>query len=262
MSAAHKRHVFDPAKRSREGIAPDALEIFLLKHYGNTIRGLHDYLGGDTKIPKAKWSVTAIMCSLLVLIELMRGRFEVACVHLENGAYIARQIVKEPGQMGVSRQITQFFIRLHDQTKIFRHRVPRQRSYSARLAATPVFDLRFSSPTEAAHYLDDLTEQVAYLAQQSKQISGMTTASRVSSVMHQDTCQYLLSCFESWYNAYNSTIAEQRLNISSSDLLVYEALLQRYIISVNIGERFLGSGNAIEGDQSDLVADRDKSRPM
>ena len=30
--------------------------------------------------------------------------------------------------------------------------------------------------------------------------------------MHQDTCRYLLSCFESWYNAFNSTLAEQRLS--------------------------------------------------
>jgi hypothetical protein len=251
LSAAHKRHVLDPANRDREGLAPDALEIFLLKHYGNTVKGLQDYLGGDTKIPKAKWSVAAIMCSLLVLIELMRGRFEAACVHLESGAYIARHIAKEPGQLGVSRQITQFFVRLRDQTMIFRHRVPKQRPYSTRLAATPVFDLRFSSPAEAAHYLDDLVEQVAYLTQQSKQMSKMATESRVSFVMHQDTCRYLLSCFESWYNAYNSTLAEQRLSISPSDLLAYEALFQRYTISIDVGERCLGSSNAVEGDQAD-----------
>lgn len=251
LSAAHKRHVLDPVNRNREGRAPDALEIFLLKHYGSTVKGLQDYLGGGAKIPKTKWSVAAIMCSLLVLIELMRGRFEVACVHLENGAHIARQIAKEPGQLGVSRQITQFFVRLRDQTMIFRHRVPTQRPYSARLAANSVFDLRFSSPTEAACYLDDLIEQVAYLAQQSKQMSEMAAESQVSFVMHQDTCRYLLSCFESWYNAYNSTLAEQRLSISPSDLLAYETLLQRYTVSVGIGERCLGSSNAVEGYQSD-----------
>ena len=251
LSAAHKRHVLDPANRDREGLAPDALEVFLLKHYGDTIKGLQKYLGDDKKIPKAKWPVAAIMCSLLVLIELMRGRFEVACIHLESGAYIAGQIAKEPGQLGVSRQITQFFVRLRDQTMIFRHRVPKQRPYSARLSVTPVFDLRFSSPTEAAHYLDDLVEQVAYLAQQSKQMTKTAIESRVSLVMHQDTCRYLLSCFESWYIAYNSTLAEQRLCISPSDILAYEALLQRYTVSVDIGERCLGSSNAVESDQAD-----------
>ncbi|KAF3041668.1 hypothetical protein E8E12_002817 [Didymella heteroderae] len=262
LSAAHKRHVLDPVNRAREGLPPDALEVFLLKHYGNAVKGLQNYLNGETNIPKAKWSAAAIMCSLLVLIELMRGRFEVACVHLESGAYIARQIAEEPGQLGVSRQITQFFIRLRDQTIIFRHRVPEQRPYSARLAATPVFNLRFSSPTEAAHYLDDLIEQVAYLAQRSKQMSRIAPEFRVSVIMHQDTCRYLLSCFESWYNAFNSTLAEQRLSISPGDLLAYEALLQRYKISVDIGEKCLGPSKAADDFQLDQMTVKDTIVPL
>jgi hypothetical protein len=250
LSAAHKRYVLDPINRAREGLAPDALEIFLLKHYGSAIKGLQNHLDDEGNMPKAKWLAAAIMCSLLALIELMRGRFVEACVHLESGAHIAQQITTEPGQVGISRQLTQFFVRLRDQTIVFRHRVPEQRPYSARLTTTPVFNLRFTSPTEAAHYLDDLIEQVAHLAQQSKQMSNLATKSRVSVVMHQDVCRYLLSCFESWCNAYNSTLAKQRFSISPGDLLAYETLLQRYIISVDIAERYVGSSNAAEAQQS------------
>lgn len=237
LSAAHKRHVLDPINRAREGLVPDTHEVFLLKHYGSAIKGLQNYLGGEEKIPKAKWFAAATMCSLFVLIDLMRGRFEEACIHLKSGAHIANKITKEPAQLGISRQLTQFFVRLRDQTMIFRHRAPKQRSYSARLTATPVFKLRFSSPTEAAHYLDDLIEQVAYLAQQSRQMPDAATVSRV---MHQEVCLYLLSCFESWLNAYNSTVTEQQPSISPNDAAAYEALHQRYKVSVDIAEKCVG----------------------
>lgn len=182
----------------------------------------------------------------------MRGRFGVAFVHLENGS-INRPANRERTRP-IRRQLTNhsIFVRLRNQTMIFYHRVPGQRPYSPPLAANSVFYLGFSLPTEAAGYLDDdLIEQVANLAQQVKQISAIVAESQVGFVMHQDTCRYLLSCFESWHNAYNSTLAEQRPSLSSSDLLAYETLLQRYTVSVDIGERCFSSDNAVESYLSD-----------
>lgn len=47
LSAAHKRHVQDSVNRDKGGRSPDAVEMFLLKHYGNAVKGLQIYLGSE-----------------------------------------------------------------------------------------------------------------------------------------------------------------------------------------------------------------------
>ncbi|KAF2627497.1 hypothetical protein BU25DRAFT_48943 [Macroventuria anomochaeta] len=243
LSAAHKRHVLDPVNRAREGLVPDGLEVFLLKHYGSAIKGLQNHLDGGAKIPKAKWFAAVTMCAIFVLFELMRGRFEEACVHLKTGAHIAKQFTREPGQPDLSPQLVQFFIRLPDQMIQFRRRLPNQQTTPVHSSTSPIVKLRFASPAEAGHYLDDLIEQLAYLAQQTRQMPRSATAAHA---VHHDVCRYLLSCFESWLNACNATTAERRLILTPSDAAAYKALRQRYKVSKSIAEKCIGSNVAVE----------------
>ena len=242
LSVAHKRHVLDPVNRTRVGI-PDALEIFLLKHYGSAIKGLQNHMNGGEKIPKAKWFAAVTMCVILVLLSLLRGRFEEAYVHLKTGAHIAKQFVREPGQPDQSPQLVRFFVRLGDQTTLFRCQSSGLRSIAVRSSASPTCKLRFASSAEAGHYLDDLIEIVAYLAQQTRQVPRSATAALAT---HHDVCRYMLSGLESWLNACNATTAECGLSLTPSDAAAYEAMRQRHKVTRSIAEKCIESIVAVE----------------
>ncbi|KAJ8113158.1 hypothetical protein OPT61_g4654 [Boeremia exigua] len=247
LSAAHKRHVLDPVNRVREGLAPDALETFLLKHYGNAIRGLQSHLNGKKEISDPKRFTMATMCAILVLVSLLRGRFEEAFVHLRVGAGIARQIVQKTGQASQKPLLAQSFIRMQDQTMIFCLRSSDPYFQANRPSIPYTFELRFSSPSEAGFYLDDLVEQVAYLTQQAKQMPRSATT---AIAMHRNVYDYLLSCFESWSIACNATVTECGLNLTPTDAAAYQALLQRYKMSRGIAEKCFRANFPIEAGES------------
>ncbi|KAJ4987587.1 hypothetical protein SVAN01_06900 [Stagonosporopsis vannaccii] len=240
LSAAHKRHVLEPIDRARAGLAPDGPEIFLLRHYGNALRGLQAYLNDDGDMPRSKLFTAASMCAIFVLLSLLRGRFDEASVHLKTGAFFAKQLIQEPSR---PNQLAQSLTRLQDQTTLFHNQTSTSRFMAIRLFSPSTFELRFASPTEAAHYLDDLVEQVAYLAQQERQIPRSATA---AIKMHRNICRYLLSCFESWSNACNATITERGLTLTPDDVSIYKALRQRYQVAKAMAERCIGSLSAIE----------------
>ena len=228
LSASHKRHVLDPINRVME--APDALEMFVLKHYGSAIRGLKNHLDGVQKVPKSKWFAAVTMCALMVMLALMRGRFEEAFVHLDTGARIAEQYAQDPSEQHPSPTLARFFIRLQDQTSLFRRKLSSQQD---RVSTSVTLTMRFSSPVEAGQYLDDLVEQLAYLAQQRRELPPSATT---AIAMQHKVSLYLSSCFDSWLNACNATMEEQRLSLSPGDVAAYEALRRYYKVSRKIAD--------------------------
>jgi hypothetical protein len=49
LSAAHKRKILDPTNRAREGLPPDAQEIFMLKQYCGGMKSLYTHLYENTR---------------------------------------------------------------------------------------------------------------------------------------------------------------------------------------------------------------------
>lgn len=167
-------------------------------------------------------------------------------MHLNTGAQIAKQSAHSADQPCLSPILAQFFVRLQDQTTLFRRHASSLRAYKLRPSTSAVAELRFNSPAEAGHYLDDLTEQVAHLAQQ---VRSMPQSATEALAIQHDTCRYLLSCFDSWLNSYNATTEERRLCLTPSDAAAYEALRQRYDVSRTIAERCIGSIVSVEVEE-------------
>ena len=229
LSASHKRHVLDPINRVME--APDALEIFILKHYGSAINGLKKHLDGHQKVPRSKWFAAVTMCTLMVMLALMRGRFEEAFVHLDTGARIFEQYAQDPDEQHPSPTLARFFVRLLDQTSLFRRAMSSQQ---AQASTTVTLTMRFSSPVEAEQCLDDIVEQLAYLAQQKRALPPSAIA---AIAMQRKVSLYLLACFDSWLSAYNKSTEEQRSTLTPGNLAAYEALLQYHTISRELAEK-------------------------
>ena len=120
---------------------------------------------------------------------------------------------------------------MQDQTSLFRRKLSSQQDQ----VSTPVaLTMRFSSPVEAGQYLDDLVEQLAYLAQQRRELPLSATT---AIAMQHKVSLYLSSCFDSWLNACNATMEEQRLSLSPGDVAAYEALRRYYKVSRKIADK-------------------------
>ena len=235
LSAAHQRHTMDPASRGRDNLAPDALEIFLLKHYSKAIKGLQAYLEGGEKSLKPNWFVAATMCTIFVLLELMRGRFEAARMHVVKGAYIVQHFMKQPEDTESNYKIVQFFLRLQHQTALFLRQLHSPQTLLS-LSTAPAPEFRFPSPTEAQYLLDEFVEQIAYLAEQKRQLVNATKASRM---VFDEVCGFLLVGLESWSQTCEATLAEGRMKMESSDLAAYETLLRRHQMAKSAAKRFV-----------------------
>lgn len=242
LSAAHRRHSMDPANCAREGLVPDALEVFLLKHYGNAIRGLQAYLEGGEKVLRSNWFVATTTCTLFVLLELMRGHFEAARIHIVKGVYMVKQFVNQSVESESSSKTVQFFLRLQHQIALYQRQLRSQQTMLD-LPSAPVSEFRFSSPTEAQYLLDELVEHIAYLAGQKKLFPGSAKASRA---VFDEACRFSLVALESWSLNCEATLAEGRMKMRPDDAAAYEALLRQCQMASSAARTSVGPGLGVD----------------
>jgi hypothetical protein len=227
LSSAHKRKILDPANRAREGVLPDTQEIFLLKQYGGAVKKLQSFLaeGREKGMGRERVLVGCIMCSLLVLIEMMRGRYEVGYLHLANGAQWAKQLPDKADKPEVNLKLEHFFPRMLDQFEM--HRIRKRASSPASTTKTLVFTptLRFEDVAEAGHHLDDLVSLLTHAAEQTRLLPPSATAAMQVS---EEDFAYARASFESWLSSYKATIAESEFDVDGAEGEAWKALRQRY----------------------------------
>lgn len=228
LSAVHKRKVLEPAKRARDGLAPDAQEIFLLKQYGSAIRNLQSYLENEYKPKGPKCLMAVIMCALFVLLEYTRGNFDAGFLHLTSGARLAKQLLSDPGMAGHELKLLHFFARLQDQTEVYRV----QSQTDNETAATET-ELRFSDIVEADNHLDSLVDMMAHSAEQARMIPLSATASRK---LFDEELAYLLASLEAWRLAYDATLAESYSKMPPETHAAWIALRKRYDMAMEMSE--------------------------
>jgi hypothetical protein len=228
----------DLANCAREGLAPDALEVFLLKHYGNAIRGLQAYLEGGEKVLKSNWFVATTMCTFFVLLELMRGHFEAARIHVIKGVYIVKHFINQSVESESSSKAIQFFLRLQHQTALFQRQLPSQQTTMCPPTA-PVQEFRFPSPTEAEYLLDEVVEHIAHLMEQKRLIPS---SAKTSWAVFNEMCRFLLVAQESLLLTCEATLTEGRMKMRPGDAAAYEALLSRYQMAGSVARLSVGPG--------------------
>ena len=222
LSSAHKRKTLEPASRAREGVRPDAQEIFLLKQYSVATNGMKTKLLGVQQLTPEKLFLAMLTCSLFVLMEHLRGNFDTAYVHLRNGMQIVKQFIKEPSEVGSSLKLFHFFFRLLDQTEVFRAR----KDTPSRSA--PGATLRFNDIDEARYHLNDL---IALVRQTVEQLRTVPRSAKESHKLLLQDIAYLEACFESWRQAYDATMRERAGYWVCGEKCTWKALRQEYDIA-------------------------------
>ena len=89
LSSTHKMGILDGSVHRHGNDSPDRQEQFMLQQYVKATNHLQLHL--STK-DKSSIRISLIACLLFVTIELFRGRFQSAQIHLANGLRILREM--------------------------------------------------------------------------------------------------------------------------------------------------------------------------
>jgi hypothetical protein len=223
LSAAHKRKVLDPANRAREGLRPDAQEIFMLKQYCGGMRNLHMHLYGKGIPSRSQLLLAVFTCAIFVLVEGTRGNYDAANIHATSGIQLVQRLAEMGGTDNTDINNLRFFARVKDQMKVFRRR---HRSEIQVLTLTDTMEtVRFDSPTDAKQHLDAVVEESALAVEQVRATPNPTAALRTQ---RREDHAYFLASFEAWYISFKETIAGQAKPTKPEEALEWEVLARQY----------------------------------
>ncbi|KAM5345680.1 hypothetical protein ACJ41O_011541 [Fusarium nematophilum] len=174
LSSVHKRGPVDTrTQKSQRAELLDEQDRFALQHYVKAISHLQPQLSSRDR---RSCRVALITCVVFVCLELLRGHFKTAQVHLQNGLEILRQMHESDGQVlnlkacheATDEWIVEALSRLHLQVELFRY--PYQHTCILQQTINPgVAFARFLTINDAWKYLEYLLNQIFYLAQQARQ---------------------------------------------------------------------------------------------
>ncbi|KAH7079986.1 hypothetical protein BKA63DRAFT_232120 [Paraphoma chrysanthemicola] len=225
ISAAHRRKVLDPANRARDGELPDAQEIFLLKQHGRAMKSMQKLLESDSTTSSSNLSLILIMCGLFVLLERVRGQYEAACLHLSLGLPITEQLAQTSNSGRIDDKLDSFFSRMRDQLIVFGKRKNPAEMDASTAKVAPAW--RFTSPTDAERHLDMLIDESILTVEQHRTVSKTAKASRA---LLETEHTYHLAGFDSWYLAYEATVAEESVQSSPGQATAWAQLRSRYLL--------------------------------
>ena len=132
LSSIHKRTTVNTDSQSPVDNDPDEQEQFALQNYVKSIKAVSRLQPRCSIRDRAPFRVALITCVVFVCMELLRGHFETAQVHLRNGITILRDMKLLSSRSDVAARlkyhrelpddwIVEAFSRLHLQLELFQY---------------------------------------------------------------------------------------------------------------------------------------------
>lgn len=204
LSAIHKS---DGSRAS--ATAPDEQEQFMLQHYTRAIRDLQPHFSVKAR---ASVRIALIACFVFTCLEFLRGRFETAKAHLQNGLRVLKEsqmpcsgedsvLVLKPSDDPIDDWIAEAFSRLHVHVELFKQTYVHT-SFIIRppLSESPVSS--FVSLNQAWQNLESLFHQIFHLTERLRQQRSLSpTHPNLALLAHQQYIQASLSHRQSIYKA-------------------------------------------------------------
>lgn len=244
LSSVHKRKVLDPTNRVRDGLPPDAQELFLLRQYSKAITNMRRHLEEDIHSDRSQLMLAVIMCGIFTLLEYVKGDYEAGQMHLACGGRLAKALLAYPDQAECEVKFIHFFARIADQNAV---RVRNEEEASGRLdeeeenheatlrVVTPFSmrievspELRFESHIEAGHHLDALVDLLADSTEQARTIP--LTAVKARKLLEGEHAYVLAGC-EAWYLAYKATTMDLRPSMTPQEEEKWKELEKRFLLA-------------------------------
>ena len=239
LSSTHRRGVIintEELPSDRESLSRKQ-EQSALKHYIKAIKYLQPYLSGKDK---SSIRVALIACALFIALDLLRGHFEAALSHLQNGLNIIQQaqacpekdesrVLRRPRQDAVDEWIIEAFSRLQLQVEFFKQ------SYQGPCLILQDNQLRgqaekFQSINEAWQQLHRLFNEILYLADLSRQRLFGAKSSR-SFFTVQERQQQIRTNLERWLYMYERLRKSRQGQMPYQESKGYKLLFSYQIIA-------------------------------
>jgi hypothetical protein len=128
LTSVHKRDILDSNRQNRSDNTMDEQERFMLQHYTRAISHLKPhFLSKDS----SSVHIALITCVVFICLELLRGHFRTAQIHLQNGLKVLREmrgstsanddglILLKPSRDPIDDRIAEAFCRLQFQVLLF-----------------------------------------------------------------------------------------------------------------------------------------------
>ncbi|KAI1611280.1 hypothetical protein EDD37DRAFT_442319 [Exophiala viscosa] len=192
----------------------DNQETFLLQQYLKAIRHLRPLL---SKRDRNSVRIALVACVLFVCLEFLRGYFQTAQAHLQNGLKVLAETRAGGSTCGnssvlplqargevVDEHIVEALYRLHVQVELFNstYQEPCLVLQQPRLVSSPI---RFDTVTEASKGMDGLLNRILCLSQQASQPkSSQTASSQYPSTL--SSCQQRINAdLRHWLDAFEAS---------------------------------------------------------
>ena len=227
LSSVHKRQVLGESRNGPDGGTPYEQEKFMLQHYSKAISNLQPHF---SKKDNASVRTALISCVIFVSLELLRGRFRTAQLHLKNGIKVLGEmhgstdaddnddvVTLKPSMEPIDDCIAETLCRLHLQVMIFEQsfQQPRMIVLHTWERGPPVFT--YHSFYDAWKPLERLLNEVFHLAKQYQQRPSFGDPSPLFG--QQKRIQVELA---QWLNSYNAS--RENLKREDSEGLGYYVL--------------------------------------
>jgi hypothetical protein len=221
LSSVHKRGALNGNNQGRREDTPDKPEQFTLQHYLKAISHLQPNLSNHNR---ASVRVALITCVVFVCLELLRGHFQTAQNHLQNGLKVLREtqmlsiVLDDSDDDG---WIVEAFSRLHVQVVLF--------NQSHHHPCFVLQDSGAESPVPLFHNLNEAWQQMERLLNKIIHLANQGRRERVSETLslaypstlfgHQQRIQTELTRWLDTYEVSRKDLQSQQLVVISCQLL-------------------------------------------
>ena len=176
LSSVHKRNSFNGNDQSGRNDSPDEQEQFMLQNYSKAIRHLQPLF--STK-DKASVRVALITCVVFICLEFLRGHFQTAQTHLQNGLKVLRELqipskgddvflLLKSSRNSIDDWIVEAFTRLNFQVELFKQSYQHPGFVVQASGPEPPVPI-FHTLNEAWQQLERLLNKVFHLTEQGRQ---------------------------------------------------------------------------------------------
>ena len=175
LSSIHRRKILWRNGPTRSGDVPDEHERFMLRQYGKAIHHLQPHFASRSR---ASFRVALIACLVFTSLEFLRGRFETAQTHLQNGLRVLREMdvysstddngiyVLKPSCDSVDDWVVGAFSRLYLAVELFSQRLHSCIILQITEAEPPA--MIFRSTNQAWGRMDNLLFKVLHLTKDAR----------------------------------------------------------------------------------------------
>ncbi|EED15846.1 conserved hypothetical protein [Talaromyces stipitatus ATCC 10500] len=211
VSYVHRRGSLDVMDTRLKKETTGQVDQVPLRYFARSINHLQHHLSANTQ---ASLRIVLITCIILTTLDLLRGHFETARIHVKNGVYLVRKLRSFSNRddrlhstrvaESTDSWIAEAFMRLHGQVEV--HNIMKRVTCEPLLPSpSPIPSIqKFFSVKEAWNHLDKILEQIIHLNNRVLESETECQALRSPPPLLRADQQQIQTALSSWLKAYKS----------------------------------------------------------